>query len=220
MFKRIVFVLALSAVGLALTTNAAWADPAYDPPGLSVTAVNPNQLQLSGSNFGDDSGKGDDQVVVSVRYPGPPALRSGSAFLSAKADYSYTFTPGDAGEFSGSLPILVDGDIYFSAVGYPSGDAVAVVLADPPGVPGSTDGAGADGYASGGYQNSGTGTNGGTNSSTGLAYTGAGIGTPLAIGAAALVAGLALLFFGTRGISRQGRLRSAGARRNGGVPGA
>ncbi len=56
--------------------------------------------------------------------------------------------------------------------------------------------------------NGSSGTGGGGSAGTtsgdgGLAYTGASIAGPLAIGFIALAAGLALLFFGTRGVRRR-----------------
>ncbi|MFN8200779.1 MAG: hypothetical protein U0R72_21005 [Nakamurella multipartita] len=45
----------------------------------------------------------------------------------------------------------------------------------------------------------------------GLASTGASIGAPLAIGIVALLAGLTLLFFGTRGVLRRKSVKSGSA---------
>ncbi len=220
MLKRIGTVVAVAATGLIVAAGTATAAPVYVPPGLSAVSINVNQIVITGTNYGDES-DADSSVTITVSYGGPSGLR-GSAGLSAASAVAAVETPTQGGNFIVVYDLAQDGDVYVRAVGNQSGDDLTVFLADPPGVPGQT-GSGYTGSGSGSVtgsgssSGSGSGDNGanqnyssgyasGGNVSSGyagLASTGASIGAPLAIGIGALLAGLTLLFFGTRGVLRR-----------------
>lgn len=211
MFKRIGSVVAMAAAGLIVAAGTAAAAPVYAPPGLSAVYIENNQIVITGTNFGDESGP-DSSVSITVSYGGPSGLRSSAGLSAASAAAAFTVEPVD-GNFSYRYDLTQDGDVYVRAVGSPSGDDLTAVLADPPGVPGQT-GSGytgsGSGSGSGSGQNYSSGYASGDMSSgyAGLAATGASIGAPLAIGIGALLAGLVLLFFGTRGVLRRKNARS------------
>lgn len=203
MFKRIGSVVAMAATGLIVAAGTAVAAPVYAPPGLSAVYVENNQIVITGTNYGDESGP-DTSVAITVSYGGPSGLRSSAGLSSAAAAATVTATPNEDGNFSYKYTLTQDGDVYVRAVGSPSGDDLTVFLADPAGVPGQT-GSGYTGSGSGSGQSYSSGYASGDVSSgyAGLASTGASIGAPLAIGIGALLAGLVLLFFGTRGVLRR-----------------
>ena len=151
-----------------------------------------------------------------MSYGGPSGLRSSAGLSAATAAAAVTAEPDADGNFSVTYNLTQDGDVYVRAVGSPSGDDLTVFLANPPGVPGQT-GSGytgsGSGSGSGSNQNYSSGYASGDVSSgyAGLASTGASIGAPLAIGIGALLAGLTLLFFGTRGVLRRKGAKSGTA---------
>jgi hypothetical protein len=205
MLKRIGTVIAVAATGLIVAAGTATAAPIYAPPGLSAVSINVNQIVITGTNYGDASGP-DTSVSITVSYGGPSGLRSSAGLIAASAAAAITATPDGNGNFSVTYNLAQDGDVYVRAVGSPSGDDLTVFLANPPGVPGQTgSGYTGSGSGSGSNQNYSSGYASGDVSSgyAGLASTGASIGAPLAIGIGALLAGLTLLFFGTRGVLRR-----------------
>ena len=215
MFKRIGTVVAVAATGLIVAAGTAAAAPVYAPPGLSAVSINVNQIVITGTNYGDESGP-DSSVSITVSYGGPSGLRSSAGLSAATAAAAVTAEPDENGNFSVTYNLTQDGDVYVRAVGSPSGDDLTVFLANPPGVPGQT-GSGytgsGSGSGSGSNQNYSSGYASGDVSSgyAGLASTGASIGAPLAIGIGALLAGLTLLFFGTRGVLRRKGAKSGTA---------
>lgn len=182
MLKRIAAILAIAAVGLVASTGTAAAAPIYAPSGLSAVAISGSQVLVTGTNFGDETGP-DEVVVLSVAYGSPGNVRQ-----------TFTVTPDENGNFSVIFDILSDQTMYIEAVGAKGGE-IEVTLASPTGS-GAGSGSGSGYVASTAYA---TGSSG----YTGLASTGASIAAPLAIGLAVLLAGLALLFFGTRGVLRR-----------------
>jgi hypothetical protein len=207
MLKRIGTVVAVAATGLIVAAGTATAAPVYAPAGLSAVSINVNQIVIIGTNFGGDSGP-DTSVSITISYGGPSGLRSGAGLSAAAAAATMTATPDENGNWSYKYDLTQNGDVYVRAVGSPSGDDLTVFLADPPGVPGQT-GSGYTGSGSGSGNGSGQNYSSGYASGdvssgyAGLASTGASIGAPLAIGIGALLAGLTLLFFGTRGVLRR-----------------
>lgn len=215
MFKRIGTVVAVAATGLIVAAGTATAAPVYAPPGLSAVYIGDNQIVITGTNYGDESGP-DTTAAITVSYGGPSGLRSSAGLSAAAAAAAVTAEPDGNGNFSVTYDLTQDGDVYVRAVGSPSGDDLTVFLANPPGVPGQT---------GSGYTGSGSGSGGGSNQNyssgyasgdvssgyAGLASTGASIGAPLAIGIGALLAGLTLLFFGTRGVLRRKGAKSGTA---------
>lgn len=212
MFRRIASVVAMAGIGLVAAAGTAVAAPVYAPPGVSAVSINVNQIVITGTNFGDEGG-GDQSVSVTVSYGSPSGLRSSAGLSAAAAAAAITTEPDPNGNFSLIYNLQQDGDVVVRVVGTPSGDDVTVVLPDPPGVPGQSGGSsgGTTDNSSSGYVSSSGYSSGGNVSSgyAGLASTGASIGAPLAIGIVALLAGLTLLFFGTRGVLRRKSVKSA-----------
>lgn len=204
--KRIGSVFAIVVAGLVVAAGTAMAAPIYAPPGLSAVYIGNNQIVITGTNYGDESGP-DETVAITVGYGSPSGLRS-SAGLAAAAAAATTFTvnPDGDGNFSATSTLTQRGEVWVRAIGVQSGDDLTVTLVVPAqSGTGSTGGGGANqnyssGYAGGGNVSSGY---------AGLASTGASIGAPLAIGIVALLAGLTLLFFGTRGVLRRKDAKSS-----------
>lgn len=196
MLKRVGTVLAISVVGLIVAAGSAMAAPVYAPPGLSAVAINANQILVTGTNYGDESGP-DTSVTVTISYGSPSGLRSSAALSAAAAAQTYTAYPDGNGNFSAIYDRLQAGDVWVRAVGDQSGDDLTAFLP-------------AFKVSSGSNQNYSSGYASGDVSSgyAGLASTGASIGAPLAIGIGALLAGLTLLFFGTRGVLRRKSAKS------------
>ncbi|HEY5881501.1 MAG TPA: hypothetical protein VIU11_21505 [Nakamurella sp.] len=194
----------IAGAGLVVASGTASAAPVYVPPGLSAVSINVDQILVTGTNFGDVNGP-DQSVTVTVSYIAPSGLRASAGLAAAAAASTSTVSPDADGNFSVIYDLTQDGDVWVRAVGSPSGDDLTVFLADPPGVPGSGSGTtGGKGYDSGTIASSGYASGGYSD----LATTGANITAPLAIGIGALLAGLVLLFFGTRGVLRRRGVKS------------
>jgi hypothetical protein len=210
MLRRIASVFAMMSAVILVAAGTASAAPVYAPPGLSAVSINVNQIVITGTNFGDENG-GDQSVSVTVSYGGPSGLRSSAGLSAASAAAAQTISTDGNGNFSVIYDLQQDGDVVVRAVGNSSGDDVTVVLPDPPGVPGQGGGT-IDNSSSGYVSSSGYSSSGNVSSGyAGLASTGASIGAPLAIGIVALLAGLTLLFFGTRGVLRRKSVKSGSA---------
>jgi hypothetical protein len=226
MLRKILVTAAVALAGLVAFGGAASADTGYgaDPvttPTLGISGGGaagtaddpiplgaPFVLGLTGFTPGETI-----DVVGSLDPAdrgNPPGLRRARAFALLSSGLNFTTQADGAG--NGALTVSYDepGTYTFVATGRTSGisNSVSVVV----GAAGGSLGAG--GTGSGG--SSGTGDSAGTagdangsngsaasGSDSGLAYTGASIAGPLAIGLGALLAGLALLFFGTRGLIRR-----------------
>ena len=203
MLRRIASVFAMMSAVILVAAGTASAAPVYAPPGLSAVSINVNQIVITGTNYGDESGP-DTSVDITITYGGPSGLRSSAGLSAASAAATLSAEPDADGNWSVTYNLTQDGDLSVRAVGGPSGDDLTVFLADPPGVPGQT-GSAYTGSGSNSGQNYSSGYASGDVSSgyAGLASTGASIGAPLAIGIGALLAGLVLLFFGTRGVLRR-----------------
>lgn len=191
MLKRIGSIVAMAVVGLVVAAGSAAAAPIYAPPGLSAVAINANQILVTGTNYGDESGP-DTSVTVTISYGTPSGLRSSAGLSAAAAVQTDTVYPDGNGNFSKVYERLQAGDVWVRAVGDQSGYDLTVKLKAPK-VSGGSNQNYSSGYASGDV----------SSGYAGLASTGASIGAPLAIGIGALLAGLTLLFFGTRGVLRR-----------------
>lgn len=188
-------VLAAAFVGLFALGGVSNAAPVdlYPPPpatvivnvNISIT-INGDVIIFTGSGF--DPGE---LISILTSFSAPSGLRSSPALTGLAAAQKQTTTADSSGAFSADVQLNQVGTATITATGLTSGktaSAVVTVLAAgstiPPGTSGSST------YVSG-------------TSSTELASTGASIAGPIAIGVAALFAGLALLFFGTRGVIRR-----------------
>lgn len=234
MLRRIASVFAMMSAVILVAAGTASAAPIYAPASVSVVSINVDEIIITGTNFGTVDGP-DDVVTVTVSYGGPSGLRSSaglSAAAAAAAD-GFSVTPDENGNWSKRFVLTSDGDVIVTAVGNRSGAVPPAVLPDPPGVPtaagggsgtvggsGSGSGTGSSSGSGSGSGNSGSAYSGTSGYSTGgnvssgyagLASTGASIGAPLAIGIVALLAGLTLLFFGTRGVLRRKSVKSGSA---------
>jgi len=178
----IVIVFALLAFG-----GQAAANPTYASATISVTFNGGDQYTVTLGNFGVPTGA-DESINLSVTYGAPSGLRGTPALAAAVAKAeSYTFVPDTDGNHTAVVHVTQSGTIYFTATGHPSGKTASTSVVHP--------GAGGK-AATAASQKSGAGDD--------LATTGASIAGPVVIGVLALAAGLALLFFGTRGVRRKG----------------
>lgn len=206
MLKRIGSVVAMAIVGLVVAAGTAAAAPIYAPPGLSAVYIGNSQIVITGTNYGDEDGP-DGTVAITVGYGTPSGLRA-SAGLSAAAAETFTAEPDSNGNFSATYTLSQTGGVWVRAVGQQSGDDLTVKLYVPAQAGSGYSGGGSG--SGGSNQNYSSGYASGDVSSgyAGLASTGASIGGPLAIGIGALLAGLTLLFFGTRGVLRRKGVKS------------
>lgn len=206
MFKRIGTLVAVVAAALVTAAGTASAAPVYVPPGLSAVSINVNQIVITGTNYGDENGA-DQSVTITVNYGGPSGLRASAGLAEAAAEVSFTYSPDENGNFSVTHNLTQDGDIWVRAVGNDSGDDLTVFLANPPGIPGQSADTG-NGQSYGDVASSGYASGATSSGYADLASTGASITAPLIVGITALLAGLVLLFFGTRGVLRRKQLKS------------
>lgn len=207
MLKRIGAIVALAVGWLMVAGGTASAAPVYVPPGLSVVSINVDVILIIGTNFGDET-SADATVTITVSYGGPSGLRGSSGLAAAAAaPATFTYSPDANGNFSVTHNLAQDGDVWVRVVGNQGGDDLTVFLADPPGIPGQG-AASAGGKSYGDVSSSGYASGDGKSGYSDLANTGASITAPLAIGIGALLAGLVLLFFGTRGVLRRKGLKS------------
>lgn len=205
MVRKMLSVLGIAIISLLAmggVSSAAPAPVAYPAPPvvINITVIiiinNDGTIIFNGGGFDFSELVSIDAVNTSA----PLGLRSSSA-LSQMAAAQILVVPADsAGNFSVDVTkyLNADGVWKLTATGLTSGktksDSVTI--------------------ASGGPQGTGseTWTGAGSSSSSGaLASTGASVAGPIAIGAAALFAGLAMLFFGTRGVIRRKGSKSGGA---------
>jgi hypothetical protein len=182
MLRKFMSVLAMTVVAFAATAGVASAEPTpYPAPDVPVVAVDDDSIPVgtdcvfSGDNFtpGEDIG-------IDVSY-GSGLRSSRSRSLVAAAKFMDVVKADGAGSFSTTLTLTQVGTATLTATGLTSG----IVLSRKVTV-----------FAAG--TTASTGTAAVVDDGSGLAYTGASVAGPLTIGATALAAGLALLFFGSR----------------------
>ncbi len=205
MKRKILTIIATVLLGMFAVGGLSHAAALYPPPSVVTVNVNVagdvngninivvgNTITFSGDGFDALEGIG-----IDVFYSGPSGLRSTPA-LARSAAPTHAEDAADAnGHFDHDLVLDQVGTATLLATGHSSGKTGSLtihVLAV------GSDGAAAGGAATGGSQSSGTG----------LARTGASLAGPLAIGFVALFAGLALLFFGTRGVRMRKSARVSG----------
>ena len=213
MLRKFLTTLAVTVLGLLAVTGVAQAapPPPYQPPPVVVVNVNITIIIVNGPFifFGDGFQPGEN-IIITIFYNGPSGLR-GTHALAAAAQSKVASAAADGnGHFETSLSLDKVGTYTLTATGQSSGRSdsatikVAATESDvaagatgtttvPAGGGGSSDG--------GGLAYTGQGSDGSAGGS--LAYTGTSVAGPIAIGAAALLAGLTLLFFGTRGVRRR-----------------
>ena len=201
--------LVLAVVGLFAAIAPASAAPvaaatttAY-PPVINVTVnvnitiiINGGVVIFSGGGF-----LGGEPIVINVNYGGPSGLRSNRALadVALEAAAGQTTRADASGHFSAGVQLTQLGVATLTATGQTSGRTASLVVTvtqtgNPTDTAGTTTVAGSTVTTEEGAANApANGDNG-----AGLASTGASIAGPLTIGASALIAGLALLFFGTR----------------------
>jgi len=189
-------------VGLFALASPAAAAPSYGAPGASAT-VDDSTVDVGGTVvFSGDGFEPNEDITVVVSTLGPDGLTVVETYKT-QADGN--------GHFELKVPLTHLGVATLTATGT-SGKTVSLTVQVGPdqshgGTTATTTVAAGAGSPSGGGGGSASGGGAGSPSAggTGLAYTGASILGPLAVGAAALFAGLAMLFFGTRGAIRRKR---------------
>ena len=208
MMRKIFVIVSAMLVGLfGIGGVAAAAAPYAPPPPVSVTInvggdVNGNIIIIVGSTiiFSGDGFNPLEGIANDVFYSGPSGLRSTGALARLSAA-THSETAGDEnGHFDNEITLDQVGTATLVATGNNSGKSasltVHVLAVGSTTAPGTT-------TVAGGGSNVAAGSDG-----SGLARTGASIAGPLAIGFVALFAGLALLFFGTRGVRQRKNARA------------
>ncbi len=210
MIRKFLLAFALAAMGLFAAVPAASAVATPTPTvalpyatvfiTTNITIVNVGGVVVIGGG-GFLAGE---TINITVIYNGPSGLRSNAALRAAAAAGEFVgSTTADAqGNFSSNVLLRTTetGTATITATGVTSGRVVSTLITiigqgetTPPG----TTTAGSTVYVSYSTEPAAPGDGGSTDGS-GLASTGASIAGPLTVGASALLAGLALLFFGTR----------------------
>ena len=197
MLRRLLITSLLVLVGahLSVTGAAALPYPAPVVPSFSagVGAVDPGgSVTLTASGFLPG-----ETVDLTVEYAAPSGLRRNAALVqvAAAAAPAGQVTADASGAFTTSLTLDRVGLATITATGRSSGFSVSttVRVGLAPQAPATTTPAAA-----------GSGTGSGTAAGAApLAWTGASLAGPLAVGAGLLAAGLLLLFFGTRLVIRR-----------------
>ena len=206
MLRRLVTAAGVALLGLFVATGVASAapgDPGYPPAGVITETVNVSTvtaggtLELTGTGFLPG-----ETVDITITYSGPSGLRSNAALRSAVSTGTMSKVVADsAGAFGIPENLTQVGTATITETGEASGRTMSLtvkILAV-----GSTDTAGTTtvaGSTATSMPSIGVAAGAGSDGSTGggLASTGVSVAAPLAIGASALIAGLAMLFFGTR----------------------
>ena len=184
-----VAIVGLLAFGGASPAAAATPPPPYPPtttpPGAVFVTVNINIVIINNGTIIFSGGGFDalEQLGITVSFNGPSGLRASQVAAEQVGEGYFEITADSAGSFSTPVTLNQVGDWTLTATGLSSGKTASTTVTVQPV----------------GYQ----ATSGSTGSGADLASTGASIAGPIAIGAAALLAGLALLFFGTRGVIRR-----------------
>ena len=207
--KRKIFVIVSAIlVGLFAAGGTASAAAAYpSPPPVSVTInvggdVNGNIIIIIGSTiiFSGDGFDPFEGIGNDVFYSGPSGLRTTGALARLSAPTHLVAAGNPNGHFENEITLDQVGTATLVATGNDSGKSasltVHVLAVGSTTAPGTT-------TVAGGGSNVAAGSDG-----SGLARTGASIAGPLAIGFVALFAGLALLFFGTRGVRQRKNARA------------
>ncbi|MGS0683832.1 hypothetical protein ACVBEQ_01545 [Nakamurella sp. GG22] len=194
--------MAVTILGLfALAGIGNAAPPPYQPPPTVVVNVNVTIIIVNGPFifFGDGFEPGEN-VIITIFYNGPSGLRSTPALAAAAESKVVSTTADSSGHFEASLNLDKVGTYTLTATGQSSArsasSTITVVGSQAETTAGTT-----TVPAGGGLAYTGQGSDG--SAGGGLAYTGTSVAGPIAIGAAALLAGLTLLFFGTRGVIRR-----------------
>jgi LPXTG-motif cell wall-anchored protein len=210
MLRKMLTMLAVTVVGLFSLGGVAAAAPG-DGYGADNVTVNINVTIIIVNGpfifFGDGFSPGENVTITIVNNAAPNGLRSSGGLANAVSAVAVPAAQANAaGHFDASLTIDAPGLWTISATGQTSGHVVSTTQRV---YPVGTEAAG--GAAGGGNADSAGGANsagGGSSTSSGgvLPNTGASVAGPLAIGLAALLAGLALLFFGSRGVIRHKNL--------------
>lgn len=237
MLRKMSSVLLVAFVGLLAFGGVAGAAPGYRPPvvvinvfvnvNINITIVN-NGVIFFGSGF--DPGEG---ISVSVSYASPSGLRSSKGLTEMAKAKDMMATAAADGSFSTAVTLTRAGTATLTATGLTSGKVASqtvTVLGTGATIPNNAAASNnsASGLDSGGSSNSitGVGGTGGTDVGAGsagsdgtggaanssaesLAFTGTSVAGPIAIGLAALLAGLTFLFFGTRGVIRRKSSRTS-----------
>lgn len=200
-----------AAVGLVMLGGTATAAPNAAPvpyvgASIQVTVNVGLNITITGQNFGDEVA--DSEVDLTIIYGAVPSgLRGSQALAQAAAvEESFSVVPDENGNFEVERTLLQYGPFVVVAEGVESdkvaGAGAAVYPAGSTTTSYATTTVVAAGGGSGGSGGSGSNYSSGS-SDTSLAYTGTSLAGPIVIGLAALLAGLALLFFGTRGVIRR-----------------
>lgn len=195
MAHRVLIAIVVMVVGLFVLSSPASAAPSYGALGVSAT-VDDSTVDVGGTVvFSGDGFEPFEDITVVVSTLGPDGLTVVETYRT-QADGN--------GHFELKVPLTHLGTATLTATGLTSGKTVSLTVQVGPDqsnggtAPTTTIAAGLGSSSGGGAGSSSAG-------GTGLAYTGASILGPLAVGAAALFAGLAMLFFGTRGAIRRKR---------------
>jgi hypothetical protein len=193
MLRKILAAGAVALAGLVVFGGVASADVDYGAD--TQVALSSSQGSVNSGDdfdvFGDGYLPGETVGVTATYTDVGNGLRSSRALETLSSPSSFTAVADANGHFSQSVNYDQVGTITFVATGMTSGrSASTVVKVGAVGSVSTTTVAAAADWSS---------SDGATGS---LASTGASVAGPIAIGLGALLAGLALLFFGTRGVIR------------------
>lgn len=210
MIRKIFLSVVLAAVGLFAAVPAASAAPTpvvgvnYGTVNITtnITIVNNGGVVIIGGG-GFLPGE---TINITITYNAPSGLRSNRALAAAAAAESGGTAVADAqGNFSSSVNLTQPGVATITATGATSGRSVSTsvtVLGGGDSSPTGTTTAGSTAVVTYSTETVAP-VAGGDGNGGGLASTGASIAGPLAVGGSALIAGLALLFFGSRLVIRR-----------------
>jgi LPXTG-motif cell wall-anchored protein len=227
MLRRILVTLAVALAGLLSLGGIASAEPGgyggeESAPALGVAPE--DEVVEPGEPFNLLLGGYTPNEIVDVVGTLNPAdedtpngLRSARSFARLASPLNFIVTVDGSGAFAIPVQYTQMGTYTFVATGRESGisNSISVVVGRPGGSGNSTgagNSAGSAGSGSGDSAGSGdyaSGTSEGSASGKNLPNTGANLAGPIVIGLSALLAGLALLFFGTRGVVRRKVVRTS-----------
>lgn len=208
MLRKAITAVVIALFGMFSVSGVAAAAPGsitvYAPGGAITVVISDTTITVGGIVVFTGSGfLSGEVIIIVITYAGPNGLRSNHALQLAASSAGITTTADASGGFSADLSLTKTGLATITATGQTSGKTATLQVAvagvgQTATAPSTTTVEPTTGESdtTGVVAAPGNGSAGGDG--TGLASTGVSIAGPLTVGAAALMAGLGMLFFGTR----------------------
>lgn len=219
MLRKAITAVVIALFGMFSVSGVAAAAPGtitvYTPTGAITVVVSDTSITVGGVVIFIGSGFTPGEVIIIViTYLGPNGLRSNHALQLAASSAGITTTADASGGFSADVSLTTPGLATITATGQTSGKTASLQVAvagvgETATAPATTTVEPSTGGSDTTDVVTAPGDGNDTSTGSGLASTGVSVAAPLGVGAAALVAGLGMLYFGTRLTIRRRRSTSS-----------